>query len=220
MLWLGLAPFVLACGSEDEPAKNTWENRNYLLEVPSTQWTEPPQVGNDIGEFVPHFLLHVSGSAPDRFTVTLGTADADGQQNLCSVTSELEARAAASGGVQIGPGALAVHLVHPTQPVEVDATIRELTLSNVLPSGGKVAKEGELAAVIDARELYPLFTLLPEPSPETVCAALDSYNAACVPCPTDGESFCLSLKAERLGASETEGSVVVVDAETRDVSCP
>jgi hypothetical protein len=220
-LALGLLPFALACGSDDEQNDNPWENRSYKLEIPATHWSEPPQIGNEIGAFVPAFVLQVSGSAPDDFTVMVGTADATGAQDLCSVTSEFRASSADRPSVQIGPASLAVHLVHPTQPVEVDASIYDMTMTDILPDGATPAEAGEFAAIIDARELYPLFTLLPEPSAEAVCAALDSYMASCVPCPSDGESFCLPLKAVDLGANEVAGgSVVPVDVATRDPSCP
>ena len=218
---MALLPLLAACGSDDEEDKNPWENRSYMLEIPSTHWSEPAQIGNEIGAFVPRFLLQVAGSSPDQFTITVGTADAAGAQNLCSVTSEFQAQAADHPNVQIGPSTLPVHLVHPTQPVEVDATIYDMAMANILPNGVTLAEEGEFTAVVDARELYPLFTLLPEPSAETVCAALDTYDSACVSCPTDGAIFCLPLKAVRLGASEMSGMAVVpVDATTRDPSCP
>lgn len=217
-----LVPLAVSCsgGEEDDP-KNPWSDRTYLLEVPGTHWSEPPQIGNEIGDFVPKFMLRIQGSAPDSFQVLVGTADANGAQNTCNPTALFQATSSGSPNVQIGPGAFPVHLQHPTQDVAVDATIHELTLTNILPDGAALAEEGELTAMVDARELYPLFTLLPEPSPDAVCAALDSFNAACAPCPHDSEAYCLALKAVRLGASELAGAgMQPVDAANRDPSCP
>jgi hypothetical protein len=96
--------------------------------------------------------------------------------------------------------------------------IHDLTITDVLPDGDTLSVTGELRGTMDFRELYPLFTLLENPTPVTVCDAFEmTYLAPCVPCPNDGEPFCLSVMANTLGAVPTDGAIEPVDAV--DPSC-
>ena len=212
------SPLTAACGGED-PAPDPWDSRTYLLEVPKTNWSEPTGIGDEIGDFVPTFMFTMENAGGSSYDVTMGAADDTGEQNPCNPTSSLEATAMPAPGVEIGPGEVPVHIEHITEDVTVNATIHDFTLVDVLPTGGVAAEEGELTATMDLRELYPLLTLLVSPTPETSCAALEQFGAPCEACPSDGEVYCLSVKAVRLGATEVEGGVEPIDAGDVDPSC-
>jgi hypothetical protein len=205
---------VTACG---EPETNPWHGKTYLLDITSRNWAEPRGIGQDIDDFVPNFLLRVDGDAPDAFDVTLGTADATGVQDGCNMTSVLGATASPPG-VTIGPDRFPLHVQHVDEPIAVDGTIYDLTIKDVLPDGDAPSVNGELTATMDFRELYPLFTLLVDPTPETVCAAFEmTYTTTCAPCPNDGEPFCLTVKANTLGAVPSDSAIEPVAAV--DPSC-
>jgi hypothetical protein len=234
---LALLPALLllfaGCGGDDddgdsqaeadagaEDASVPWENRTYLLEIPRQDWSEPRQIGDEIGEFVPHFLLQVGGSSEGSYELLMGTADAAGVQDMCNPTTRVETVAKPYPEIQIGPFEFVVRLVGADEVTTVYAALQELTITNILPDGDEPAEEGELQGSVDAREIYPLLHVLLEPSPEAACAAFESFEAACEPCPSDGEVFCLPGKAEFLGATELEDAVVEpIDQESLDPSC-
>jgi hypothetical protein len=186
----------------------------YTLEAPAPYWSEPENIGSEIGLFVPIFLLNVSGE-----TVTLGTATADETtevitQDPCTSTQVVTAQVA-QPSFQLGPIDYQMHLVN--DPVRVNATIYQLTMTNVLPP----TEGGELSAILDAREVYPLFTALGKPTAETVCAALESFGAPpCAPCPQDGALYCLAIRAIALEAKARPDLVVAtVDSATGGEQC-
>jgi hypothetical protein len=223
-----LLPFVLAlatgCSSESpnpdpEPAPptNPWNGQTYLLDVAARNWAEPRGIGQEIDDFVPNFLFRVDGESPDSFRVTMATAHEDGMQDACNKTSELDATATLPD-TMIGPAEFPLHIQHVNEPIAVDGTIYNFTIKDVLPDGDTLSTTGELTATMDFRELYPLFTLLVDPTPESVCSAFEmSYSAPCEPCPNDGEAFCLTVKANTLGAVPYDGTIEPVDSV--DPSC-
>lgn len=219
LLLVIVQPFVVACGGEDAAPADPWDSRTYLLEVPKTNWSEPPGIGDEIGDFVPHFLFRMKSSGGGSYEVTLGTADAAGDQDPCNPTSSLAASSMGAPNVEIGPSEVPVRIQHISEDVTVNATIHDFALLNVLPDGSTPAEEGELTATMDLRELYPLLTLLIDPTPESSCEALGQFGAPCEDCPTDGKTFCLSVKAVRLGAEEVNTELVAIDPADPDPSC-
>ena len=181
---------VTACSENDAADTLGVADGMYALDVPDTYWSDPPGIGADIGVFVPRFLFDVSGKE-----VTLGTAK-EGVQDPCTPTAVAPANKKEQ--VVVGPIDYQMHLVNETNHAHVNTTIRNLTFADVLPPVGD--EGGTLTAVLDAREISPIFHLLPDPKPEDVCAALDDFGAACEPCPQDNQPFCLTIAADRLEA--------------------
>lgn len=206
-------PFVCllalsACGAEDEETA-----KNYLLTIDPDLWVEPPSVGEDIGAFVPQFLLGVADDSSSP-KITIATA-LDGAQNQCNATTEVT-----------GPTSLItteeflLHVVHPRIDVTVDLTVHDLTFTNVMP--GAERPEGELSVVMDINEGYVLFDLVPDEqrTPEGVCTVLGMAGVVCEACPFgDGGSHCLTLKAVQLAATETSVTPNPIAADERDPSC-
>jgi hypothetical protein len=106
----------------------------------------------------------------------------------------------------LGPIDYQMHLVNDANQAQVNTTIRSMTFSNVLPPTD--GSEGTMSAVLDAREIYPLFNLIPSPTPDAVCTALDSFDAPCEPCPQDGLPFCLTIGAIALEAVPAPGMTI------------
>jgi len=197
------------CASQDE-ASVAWLGHSYQLAIESYQWSEPRGLGDDIGPYIPTFLIKVEGSG-NELDVTL-TIAANGAQDPCNKTVHVSTTATYPTA-QIGPVDFDVRLENDDPSdnnpgVEARATAYDFTLTNILPGAGG---EGVLQATMDAREIYPLFTLLGDnATPDDLCAELaDQTNGAamCQPCPTDGEAYCLTLKSSRLEAVEFDGTV-------------
>ena len=212
----GLALSLLACGGDDgeEPESgSSLAGKTYILTIPRNNWTEPRDVGRDIGDFVPQFAIEVVSDSAGSLTANLGTARG-GTQDTCTATQQLSGT-----GSQLGPLDLTIHLVHTNADVRVNATAYNLTMRNVLP-GDSPATKGELTTTMDMRELYPMFTLIPEPSPDNVCMALTMIEEMCEPCPTDDAAYCLSIKAERAGAVEDSSfSLEPISAASLNPDC-
>src|SRR5690606_13197349 len=155
----------------------------------------------------------------DSVSLTITSADVNGTQEMCTATTTV---AATTGGpypgVQIGPVDFPVHLKNQNDStIQVNAIIRGLTITNVLP-GAAPAEDGELVATMDMREIYPMFTLLSNPDANSVCNALESFEAPCEPCP-DGQLYCLTITAILLGATEAASAVTPVAAGTQPATC-
>jgi hypothetical protein len=209
-----LFAFSVGCTAEEE---NPWNGTTYLLDIESEDWSEPRGIGSEIDEFVPSFLLRVDGDAPDKFDVTVATADLEGEQDPCNPTSVFGATASPPA-MTLGPTRYSLFIKHTVEPVAVEGTIYDLTIKDVLPDGNTASSVGEFSATMDFRELYPLFRLIIDPTADKVCTLLtDSYDSACAPCPNDGEPYCLTVKAIGLGATPWNGAIEPVDAV--DPSC-
>jgi hypothetical protein len=117
---------------------------------------------------------------------------------MCNPTSHLTAGAAAYPGFALGPVDLPIYLKHPVQQESARATAYQFTLSNVLLPGS-----GTLSAILDAREIYPVFPQLgPTATADDLCEHVVNNNIdTCEPCPgAPDQVYCLTLSASYLGA--------------------
>jgi len=187
-----------------------WVGHTYQLSIADYQWSEPRGLGDDIGPYIPTFLVKVEGSG-NEIDATL-TIAAGGKQDPCNKTVHVDAKAAYPSAT-LGPVDFGVRLVNDdpsdSNPgVEVYAQAYDFTLTDILPGAGGV---GVLQATMDAREIFPLFTLLGEgATADDLCDELmkqTSGAAECQPCPKDGKAYCLTLKSSRLEATEFAGPV-------------
>lgn len=214
---------LVGCGSSTKAptgaSSNPWQGHTYLLNVPDTHWTQPKNVGKDIGPFVPKFLLGVNGSTGTTLDVLLGTSDASGVQDLCNPTTSLPSTAQYPDS-QLGPADAMLFIRDATHGKSVLATARELTIKNALPGTDTTLSPGEFSATVDLRELYSLFYLLTDPTADSVCTALAQAGTPCAACPQDGAAYCLTLKAIQLAATAlTDVTVQGVDSADLGASC-
>lgn len=199
-------------GENSDALGSTWAGKTYLMQVPTTHWSTPRGVGDDIGPYVPVFLLRVDAAEGNNVTVTVGTANPDGTQDTCGATTTFTGTGTAFPSVVIGPTDLPVYLRNTPKMVAANATIRSISFENLLPDGVTPPDDddGLIRATMDFREAYPLLTLLPDPTPDSACAALqEGLGVPCEACPHDGGPYCLSLIADGLGAVEYMGVPMV-----------
>jgi hypothetical protein len=232
-----LLPFCVACSDggddgDDAPAPtNEWNGKTYLVELITRNWTQPTDVVLDFAPYVRGFLFSVSGTSSDDYNVTLGTLTLNADdtdpppapaQDMCNPTGTLKG----SGNV-IGPSDVKLNIRHLGEGTNLNvyATARKFTLTNVLPTGGVASTAGKFQATLDAREIYPLFTALDEtPTAELLCQELAelAHPAPCEPCPHDNQPWCLTLIAETPPLGAAESSIVlqpVSDDASRAASC-
>ena len=220
-LFLAALLTTAACsgGDDDDQAAgpNAWVGHTYLLEIPPSHWAQPKNVGGDIGLFVPQFVIQVEAEAEGNLDMLIGTASA-GVQEPCNPTVAVTVPSDYPE-VQIGPFDFPMYIKHTTEPVAVNATVYNLTITDVLPNGDAVAEEGELLATLDTRDVAPMFTQLGDnPTADAVCTALADFEASCEACPSDSQEYCQTLRAVRLGATESD-PIEPIDAASVPASC-
>jgi hypothetical protein len=235
---------LAGCSSGDDDAAGdttgSWVGKTYFLNMRG-EWTVPRGIGKEIDEFVPSFLMEVTGTSADTLSVTVGAAQADATadtavQNPCGPT----AKATFSGGAYpksvIAPVDMRVYIKNEPDmrdPVQATGSVFGFTLTDVLPGTDAAAKPGKFKASLDFRELYRLFTALGNTvTPDGVCQGVfDLFTpqgcqedpecwVKCEPCADDGAPYCLTLEAEDIGAVEAPNlSVVEVTEASRPATC-
>jgi hypothetical protein len=210
-------------GTNEAPA-SAWVGKTYLMQVPHTHWSVPRGVGAEIGPFVPFFLIRIDSADGNQVEATIGTALDSATQDMCTPTSKFTGTSAMFPMVTLGPAPMPVFLRNANGGVAVNTTIQNLTFENLLPDGVTLPDdmEGYVRAVMDFREAAPMFTLLPEPTPDNACMALqEALMVPCEVCPQDpAATYCLSLVADGVGAVEYTGTPMVeVVAAARGAEC-
>ena len=217
---LGLLPLVAACGDNGDTTESSpWVGKTYLLDVTPQSWSEPPNIGEEIGSYVPQFLLSVQGGSGDTLDVVVGTANG-GTQQPCNPTTSVQGVSSAVPQVQIGPFDFPIYLRDEMRDVTVNATVRALTFTNILPNGDVPAEEGVLSASMDIRDICPLVHGVIAPTPDSACNAMSDIGAECGVCPHDSANYCVQIKATYLGATESATAVQSIEAASIvDPSC-
>lgn len=213
------APYVVACGGGDDPSpskSNEWNGHTYTLSIGDRNWTEPRGVITDIKDYVPQFVFEVHGDSAASFDVTTATAHAD-VQDPCTVTGSLP-----GSGNAIGPADFPLRIKHLREDIVVQATLHDLSFVQALPTAGVVSTTGTFSGTLDARDVAPLFTQIDaDPTADDLCATLAQLSppVPCQACPQDGAAYCLTLKAEKLGALQSDGTTIEPITKPSDPSC-
>ena len=241
-------PLCVACSGGDDDggddggggtggggAANPWNGKTYILQMKSSYWSEPRgQIVLDFADYVPGFLLEISGATTSSYTAKVAPlvpnpdhADpAPMQQDKCTQPAMINA-----AENTIGPSDFPMNIRHLDDMVNLNvyATVRGLKFDKTLVGNGVAEKEGAFEATLDARDIAVLFTQLvgagETPTPQMLCDALGDMEkvnppAPCQPCPHDGAAMCLTLKAVRFNAVETTARIedVTLDA-TKAPNC-
>jgi len=213
------SPGIVACGGGDDPSpssSNEWSGHTYALSIGDRNWTEPRGVITDIKDYVPQFFFEVHGDSATSFDVTTATGHGD-VQDPCTVTGTLP-----GSGNAIGPADFPLRIKHLREDIVVQATLHNLSFVQALPTGGTASVTGAFSATLDARDVAPLFTQIDaDPTADDLCSTLAQLSPPvdCQACPQDGALYCLTLKAEKIGATESAGTTIEPITKPTDPSC-
>lgn len=228
--------------------QNAWSGHTYLLSIVQKQWSVPRGIGMDLFGVAPAFILKVNGTG-NNLTAMLATGPGvylpdptdktkqvavtleQAAQDSCGVTTDIPFAGGTYPHSVIAPSGKISMFVRndaPTTPLQVTADVYGLKFTDVLPNGATPATTGTLEAMMDFRELYLLFASLgPTRNEDTVCASLMSHYSMpdagvvvqCEPCP-DGAPYCLSVKAEQIGAVEAPNlAATEISLSSRAATC-
>ena len=225
VVFVGLIPFFIGCGSDKKPNNApTWVGRTYLLDIPVSHWREPKGADEDVGASVPKFLLEVKSAPGNALEVLMGAGDANGVQDTCSPTSTVSATSQYPG-IQIGPADVRLRVGDKSKTSLVLATAYQLTMTDVLvdAAGASTPSTSQVSAILDGRQVYSIFWRLTNPTPDSVCATLDNLGSPCMACP-DGDQagtqdsgtqgYCVKLRANGLAAGPLSGVSIQPIAES------
>jgi hypothetical protein len=248
LVLLGMTLPLTACGGggDDDSGGNTktspWSGKTYLLSLSKRDWTMPKGIGQELLGVAPAFIFKVTGTG-DNLTATMATGPgtypdpvdatnaplpvtpAQAMQDLCGPTVDIPFSASGHPKMTLGPQQVRMFVKNnnnPMSPLQITADVYDLKFTDILPNGNTPSTTGVLEAKMDFRQLYALFGSLGNTrTPESVCTALvGSYpDGMCTACP-DGQPFCLSVKAEQIGAEEAPNlTVTEVSEQTRPATC-
>jgi hypothetical protein len=237
-------PLTACGGGGDDDSASTqtspYSGHTYLLSLAKTDWSSPHGVGTDLFGVAPAFLFKVNGNTatlatgqgyyltdPTDIDTKQAVTPAQATQDPCGITSELSLTGA-SAAPQASPISMFVKNNGPMPALQVTAPVYNLKFTNILPNGNTPSTTGTLEAEMDFRQLYLLFASLgPTRTPDSVCTSLASHYTpmgcmdascmvGCTACP-DGQPYCLSVKAEDVGAVLAD-SVAVSDVSAQSRS--
>jgi hypothetical protein len=193
-----------------------------VLTIPVEDWAKPRGLGQQVGLVVPQFLIGLQAGTGSDLTVTLGTANG-GQQNLCNATTQTttnESQQPNVISVSEFPMVVVSNNTDAGAPITVHSTVHDLKLTDVLPRD-TAASSGIFEATIDFGELYPLFPKVNPPTAEGACGLLSQVSAACGTCAYSSEDkYCLTIRAEELGAVASSTQIKQISVADLASSCP
>jgi hypothetical protein len=215
-----------ACGGGANDSNGAqWIGQTYQLTIHNglygdeNDWRLPtPDLGAKIsGPVIPQFLLAIGAASAGQLTVTLATAQAN-LQDPCTGTVQTAFAGDRYPDATIGPVDFPMRLEDPRSGRWVHTTIHDVTFGSVLP-GPVASARGTFDATIDIGEIYPLVTVIPDPSKESVCATLADFMVPCQTCSFNGQPYCLPMEAVGLEATPFASDVTSIEQSALPASC-
>ena len=95
-----------------------------------------------------------------------------------------------------------------------------MSISGTFAADASYFGGGEVKGELDARELGPLLKgQVDDTSPDYLCSLLAGFGVSCIPCASDSEPYCASLKVVDLVADEQDGELIQIDEENCHETC-
>lgn len=187
--------------SDDGPISDltTLIGKTYIVEIPQENWTQPAGVGSEIGGYVPYFAFEITNVTGTDLEILLGTADGQAQ-DMCNKTMKVTGVVDDNPHFKIGP--MDFEAIVEGDEKNVIATVHDMVLQGQFTNQGAAFKRGTFNGVVDFRDIYELFTLLENPTPDSICTTAPSFGFQCEECFFDQQTYCISLMAENFKANE------------------
>jgi hypothetical protein len=175
--------------------------RAYLYDLATAELTLPV-----IGAASPRLLAITT--AGDELGLLDAVADPEGAEDTCEKTTLFHADFSASPYFETAPASVTLSFGGTLVPL-TDAVFA----GTVAPDGASIAGLS-LSGVFDTRPLAPL---LDDSGDEAAgCYLAANFGGTCVPCASDGEPYCLAVRADGMTALAADGAVVPVKGYTCD----
>jgi hypothetical protein len=183
------------------------EGRLFSITSDSVRWAEPMGLGSLIGAYVPPVLLQVGELEGINLEMmgTTGNTTEPPEQDLCVITTTFDS--ATLEGTWFDTGVVDFYArVSGALAVFYDFRVQ----ADFSPTGLRF-EDGTFEVTLDIREIEELF----HQGVDETCALADSqFNAPCQPCPTDGNSYCLTVVGEDVaGTAIDTAELIQVNAD-------
>ncbi|MBK7759445.1 MAG: hypothetical protein IPI35_24230 [Deltaproteobacteria bacterium] len=170
----------------------------YSLDLQAGRVVIPEGVGSVLEQYL-DIVIFMEVASADASAIRLFGALADeanpSQQDYCSQTLAFpEADFSGAPFFEIGPESTNIAVAG------FEVTIDDLLISGTFAGDGSYWGGGVLQGSVDTRALVPLIEEGGEDS--AVCDIVAGFGVACEVCSSDGQPFCLSIKAVDLGGEE------------------
>lgn len=184
----------------------------YALDVANGVWVAPPGAGGIFTVLLRPYrvLLRVTGESETTLDLLAGVS-INGHQNECAPTVEF------LGAPWSDPY---FDLYIESINLETDTFFLEIgdfALSAAFaPDAERI--QGEIAGLLDTRDLGAALGVMNPEDPNAVCNMLDDFLVFCLPC-ADGEPYCLDIEVEDVEGPKIQAPLVPVAEEAIDTGC-
>ena len=181
--WTGHDPVNLSFSTSDvglavDP--EDLEGHDYLVDLLSGEFVEPPGVGPLLSQYMGDVfpILHVLAVDDEAGTIEFGLGECEQ-----SAVGEWH-----NPHLRLGPTTLILFIEG------IEAEITDVFLAGDFTPDGSRLVEGSLEGLFDTRFIDVLID--PGAGEGAACDLLESLGIECLPCPSDGEFYCLRMVAE------------------------
>ncbi len=189
----------------------------YNLDLASAEITEPPGVGQVLAPYLSDVIVLFSPTALDEGAGSIEVLGALGDdssgtlmQDMCSPSLPLTEAVPgefANPYFQVGPA------LFESEIQGINIIIDDLLIGGDFTSDGSAVEEAVFAGQLDSRN----FAGLLGDDIDAICELLTTLGIACEACPSDGELYCLSVRAEQITAASVPG-VSLIEVTDEDVA--
>lgn len=177
--------------------------KTYALDIGSARILQPAAAAGLLQQYaseIPTVLIGVTGVTETaiNFIGAVGADTDPPSQDMCTPTIPMpESDFTSAPYFQLGPGDM------PFSVEGISVTIYHLMVSGTFAPDGSYFGGATLQGEVDARDVA---SMIPDvESADDVCELTKSFGAPCEPCSLDGASYCLTLMADQIKASEVAG---------------
>ena len=197
----GEASFLFTTSELGRPCEAGHVGKVYAVDLGEGRFLEPAGVGDLIGEYMTtEAMVAVLSESGVELDVILGFSEEDStppEQDLCFQTVDLRWAHDQAPYFSYGPQDTSYTTASGT------FTIMDLEMSGAFASDGSWFGGGELAMVLDCRELVVLIDEVDNAA--DMCNLSASFGAPCQACPSDGQEYCLAMRADQLVGEQVLG---------------
>lgn len=181
----------------------------YEVALNEARIVEPPGLGSVLSSYLTEvILIGVTNVSSDSINMIGAIAGDDGNQDYCDPTIPFPtADFIGSSYFSVGPQDTTFSVAG------YDIDIEDLVLNGTFAADGSYFDGGVLSGTIDTRPLAPLLG----EDEGAICELAVNFGAACEPCPSDGQEFCLTLVADQIYAERSSAAQLV---EVLGEGCP
>jgi hypothetical protein len=191
--------------------------RTYVVDLAGGRFVKPAGVGDLIGGLLENSILIGIVSAGAELEIRGAiSSDTSTEQDTCTPTLDNFPNADFSD---------TPYFEIPEGDVEISVAgftiqINSMSISGTFASDASYFGGGTVSGEIDARDLGPLLKgQVDDTSPDYLCSLLAGFGVSCIPCASDSQPYCASLKVVDLVADEQDGELVPVEQENCHETC-